>query len=511
MTVKPSKPSVRRSGAVAPLVALLMVVLCVCISIVLEEGMMLSESRHAQAVADASAMSGACTLFLNIKTTAGIDPTSVTAALQMANNNGYKNDAVPANPNPDTTTVLAYNPPVTGPNTGKPGFIEVQVTYNQGRYFSWVLSMWPINATLSNTMPVTARAVAEGTWAPFHSGVLLLNATGPDLQDVGNGTLTINGGDFIINSNSSTALFNTGNATVVVNNGAVDITGNDTAAQSGAGTIGSGAAIQTPTGSSSVYINQHPTPDPLAYLPLPGSGTAGAPGIPQKAPQPKFVTLPSGQGAWLMWPGSYNTNTGNDTFLPPDNNNTLIVMMQANNTLQGSTSGIYYIANGGFKYNNASLVTDNNLLINNPAGQSWNGPVDYQGSTGGMMIYMGPNATTGLNLQGNPSSLVYLNPMTDPSPYSGMIYWQDPANTSTVQIAGNGSFTINGTFYSPTALMKVTGNGGTYTGSLGQQIAGSQVGSQYVALDMKMGGNGNVVVNYQGPPKVPVRILNLVE
>ena len=92
-----------------------------------------------------------------------------------------------------------------------------------------------------------------------------------------------------------------------------------------------------------------------------------------------------------------------------------------------------------------------------------------------------------------------------------MIYWQDPSNTSTVQVAGNGSFTINGTFYAPTALMKITGNGGTYTGSLGQQIAGSQVGSQYVAADMKIDGNGSVVVNYQGPPKVPARILNLVE
>ena len=64
---------------------------------------------------------------------------------------------------------------------------------------------------------------------------------------------------------------------------------------------------------------------------------------------------------------------------------------------------------------------------------------------------------------------------------------------------------------SPTALMKVTGNGGTYTGSLGQQIAGSNIGSQYVSADLKMAGNGNVIVNYQGPPKTPVRILTLVE
>jgi hypothetical protein len=490
---------------------MLMVVLCVVISIVLEEGMMLSESRRAQAAADAAAMAGACVLYQNVKTTAGIDPASITAATQMANDNGYRNDASGSNPNAGTTLVVANNPPSTGFFKGQAGYIEVNTTFYQGRYFSWVLSLWPINATLGNTMPVTARAVAEGTWVPFHAGVLLLNYSGSDLQSTGNGTLNINGGDFIIDSNSSAALFQTGNATVVVQSGTVDITGNDVNAQSNTGTLGSGSGIQTPNGSSDVYINQHPTPDPLAYLPLPGSSTPGTPAIPGKAPQPKFVTLPSGQQAWLMWPGAYNTNTGNDTQLPPDTNGSIIVLMQANNSQQGSTSGIYYIANGGFKYNGASLVMDTSLVITNPAGQSWNGLLDYQGSTGGVMFYMGPNATNGLNLQGNSNGLVYLQPLTDPSPYAGMIYWQDPSNTSDVQIAGNGSFTIQGTFYAPTALMKVTGNGGTYTGSLGQQIAGSNIGSQYVAADLKMAGNGNVIVNYQGPPKTPIRILTLVE
>jgi len=88
--------------------------------------------------------------------------------------------------------------------------------------------------------------------------------------------------------------------------------------------------------------------------------------------------------------------------MPNAKNGDLIVMMQANNSQQGSTSGIYYIQNGGFSYNNVSIVTDNNLLITNPGGTSWNGLLDYQGSTGGMMIYMGPNASGGVNLQGNP-------------------------------------------------------------------------------------------------------------
>jgi len=134
-----------------------MVVLCVVISIVLEEGMMLSESRRAQAAADAAAMAGACVLYQNYKTTAGVDSASITAATQMANDNGYLNDASGSNPNAGTTLVVANNPPSTGFFKGQAGYIEVNTTFYQGRYFSWVLGLWPINATLGNTMPVTAR------------------------------------------------------------------------------------------------------------------------------------------------------------------------------------------------------------------------------------------------------------------------------------------------------------------------------------------------------------------
>jgi Flp pilus assembly protein TadG len=496
------RPISRRSGAVAPLVAVLMVVLCVVISIVLEEGMMLSESRRAQAAADAAAMAGACVLYQNYKTTAGVDSASITAATQMAANNGYMNDASGASPNPNTTSVVANNPPSTGYFKGQAGYVEVNTTYYQGRYFSWVLSLWPINATLSDTMPVTARAVAQGMWTPFHAGVLLLDKSGSSLQDKGNAQIVVNGGDVIINSNSSSALFDAGNATLVVQNGSIDITGNDVNAQSSAGTIGSGSSIQTPNGSSDVYINQHPTPDPLAYLPAPGGGN-GAPAIPPAAPNPVNTTLPDGTQAVLLYPGSYG-GPGQPSFPSASSNNSpTYVLMQANNSAQGSTSGIYYIQNGGFSFRNTSVVMDNNLNI---PGQ-WNGSQNYQGSTGGLMIY---NASGSIDLEGNNSSFVYLQPLTS-GPYGGMVFWQDRANSNTVKVAGNGSFTIGGTFYAAAALLDVTGNGGTYTGSLGTQIAGSQVGSQFVSADMKVSGNGNLIVNYQGPPKQPIRILTLVE
>jgi hypothetical protein len=489
----------RRSGAVAPLVAMLMVVLCVVISIVLEEGMMLSESRRAQAAADAGAMAGACVLYQNYKTTAGVDSASITAATQMAADNGYLNDASGTSPNPGTTSVVANNPPATGIFKGQAGYVEVNTTFYQGRYFSWVLGLWPINATLGNTMPVTARAVAQGMWTPFHAGVLLLNYTGTDLQEVGNGTLNVTGGDFILDSNSSSALFQTGNATIVVNNGGVDITGNDTNAVSSSGAVGSGSSIQSANGT---YINQHPTPDPLAYLPAPGSGN-GAPDIPRKAPKPQNVTLPDGTQAVLLWPGSYGGNGEWNFPTNSSNNGPVYILMQANNPQQGQTDGIFYIKQGDFSFRNTTIMTDNNLLI--PG--KWNGPLDYQGSTGGAMIYM---ATGSFDLEGSPSGFVYMNPLTD-GPYSGMSYWQDRSNTSSDKVTGNGSFTINGTFYAPNAYVDVGGNGGSYTGSLGTQIAGSQVGSQFIAGDMKINGNGSVVVNYQGPPKQPTRILTLVE
>jgi hypothetical protein len=510
----------RRSGAVAPLVALLMVVLCVCISIVLEEGMMLSESRHAQAVADASAMAGACVLFSNVRTDAipGIDSGSVTAALQMAADNGYLNDASGSNPNANTTSVVANNPPLSGPHTGVASYIEVIVTYNQGRYFSWVLSMWPINATLSNTMPITARAVAQGAWTVPNEGMLLLNATGPDLTTKGGGSASggiVTNGNVIVDALNGQDITQTGNSSIVAG-GVLAVSGNQTGLISStqpASSYTQGAGgIYAGSGSTSVYINQHPTPDPLAYLPPPGS--PGTPAIPNAAP-PVYgpFTLPDGTtNAYIAWPGRYGP--GYQT-LPPDQNGNTIIFMQANYPKNSgadifndtTTSGIYYI-DGGFSYRNATLVMDNNQIIMNSSntGVAWNGPVNYQNSSGGMMIFMNSGA---FDLEGNNNGLVYLGNLTN-GVYSGMSVWQPSSNTTTDKVAGNGSYTITGTFYAPTAMLTVDGNGGSSVSNTGNWQAGSQIGGNFIGLDVNVVGNGTqyVVTNPNG---AKTRILNLVE
>jgi hypothetical protein len=516
------KATSRRSGAVAPLVALLMVVLCVCISIVLEEGMMLSESRHAQAVADASAMAGACVLFQNYRTdaTPGIDSGSTAAALQIAHDNGYLNDASGNNPNPNTTSVVVNNPPLSGPYTGVANYVEVIVTYNQGRYFSWVLSMWPINATLSNTMPITARAVGVGAWTVPNEGMLLLGATGPDLTTKGgggNGGGIVTNGNVIVDALNGQDITQTGNSSIVAG-GVLAVSGNQTGLISSTQSYSSyspgSSGIYAGNGSTSVFINQHPTPDPLSYLPQPGSSVPGTPAIPNAAPAVVGpITLLDGtSNVYIAYPGRYGPGY---TSLPPDKNGNTIIFMQANypkNTGRDifndtTTSGIYYI-DGGFSYRNAVVVMDNNMVLMNSSNTNvaWNGLLNNQGSSGGMMIYMNSGA---FSLEGNPNGLVYLGNLTN-GVYSGLSVWQPSSNTSTDKVAGNGSFTITGTFYAPTALLTVDGNGGSSVSNTGNWQAGSQVGGNFIGQDVNVVGNGTQYVR-TNPNGAKTRILTLVE
>jgi hypothetical protein len=516
------KRDIRRSGAVAPLVALLMVAMCVVISIVLEGGLMMSESRHAQAVADASAMAGACVLFQNYNTTQGVDPASVLAAYDIANDNGYDGLGDPNTAN--STQVVAFNPPSSGLFKGQANYIEVFTTFYQGRYFSWVLTLWPINATLQNTMPINARAVAEGAWVVPNEGMLLLNASGPDLVTKGGGNASggiDTNGNVIVNALNGQDITQTGNSSIVAG-GVLAVSGNQTTlasqTQPASAYTAGGSGIYAGNGSSSVYTNQHPTPDPLAYL-LPPGATAPAgqpqpPDIPGAAPPVLGpITLPDGTtNAYIAWPGRYGP--GYQT-LPPDQNGNTIIFMQGaypknpGNDIFNATvsSGIYYI-DGGFSYRNAVIVMDNNQTIMDSTNTTvvWNGAKNYQGSTGGMMIFMNSGA---FDLEGNPGGLVYLGNETG-GPYSGMSVWQPTWNNTGDKVAGNGSYTITGTFYAPTALLTVDGNGGSSVSNTGNWQAGTQIGGNFIGLDVNVVGNGTQFVR-TNPNGAKTRILTLVE
>jgi hypothetical protein len=155
----------------------------------------------------------------------------------------------------------------------------------------------------------------------------------------------------------------------------------------------------------------------------------------------------------------------------------VVIFQQAS----AGNGGIFYLANGGFNSQGATIVMDPN-------------------TSGGMMLY---NAGTGTNdaikITGNPLGTVNMSPLTD-GPYTGLSIFQARNAPETVNIAGNGNFNIQGTFYVSDALLSVTGNG-----------AVSNIGSQYVSLDLAIGGNGNVFISWAGKNVARMRIITLVE
>src|SRR5262249_32060252 len=136
-------------------------------------------------------------------------------------------------------------------------YAEVIVTYYQGRAFSSFLG--------TGTMPVKARAVARGAWTDPNVGVLVLNYSGKGtLNDQGSGAFTDIGAKVIVNSNDPSGALDTGCGTMKAPE--FDITVRYTI-------TGGGQMITSPI-SNNILTGTHPTPDPLAYLPVPSEPSA---------------------------------------------------------------------------------------------------------------------------------------------------------------------------------------------------------------------------------------------
>jgi hypothetical protein len=193
-----------------------------------------------------------------------------------------------------------------------------------------------------------------------------------------------------------------------------------------------------------------PTVDPLSALPV---------------PDPTAMTLQSGSnykisssGNYTLQPGLYK---GGIAISAPSGTVTL-------------NPGIYYMQGGGF---------------------SNSGGINLTGS--GVMIYNAPvQSSDQVKLTGNGS--LTLSPPTSGT-YKGVAIFQDRNATSVVTITGNGSMNLTGTIYSAGAEIDLTGNG-----------SADVFGSQIIANNMKVTGNGSVNVDYS-PSGSPVRDTRIVE
>jgi hypothetical protein len=205
-----------------------------------------------------------------------------------------------------------------------------------------------------------------------------------------------------------------------------------------------------------------PTPDPLAYLPVPNVTTLGT--ITE-------VQLGMGNKMYTLTPGLY-------TNLPSFQVGDVVILKQ----YSYDNSGIYYIDNGGFTSQGATILMD---------------PL----TSGGVMIYNGPTSAANshsINISGNAAGSVTLSALTS-GPYAGILFWQERGATVDMSISGQGSFNLTGTFYAPNADLKVSGNGTAI------------IGSQYISRTLTLGGNGGVNINYTDQGTARKREVRIVE
>jgi Flp pilus assembly protein TadG len=366
----------KRRGAVTVLVAICLVGMMSFVALSVDGGLLLDDRQKVQSTADAAALAAGNQLYYYWKNYAGLDTNgaAASAAKAAAAAGGFSN-------------VTVNVPPQAGAYKGLAGYVEVIVQYNQKRYFSSI-------AGTSDT-PVIARAVAQGRWAPFNNGVLVLNPTAPgSLTSTGGGSMIVAGVPTIVDSNNAAAITTSGGGTVTSSE--FDVVGNP-------GFSGSGVFNGTINAGSS------PIPDPLAYLPEPDASSMPV--------QSKNATHVSGTDTITLSPGVYRggiTASGQGS-----------VIMQP---------GVYYMDGGGFTFTGqGNLQAQGVVIFNAPKSNSDNISINGTGS-----ISFSP-PTTGL--------------------YQGISLWQQRSANNTLYVSGNGGSSMTGTFYTANGTLNVTGNG----------------------------------------------------
>jgi Putative Flp pilus-assembly TadE/G-like len=443
-----SRPSCsrRRRGITIPAVALLLTGLLGITALAIDGGLLLSDRRRAQAAADAAALAAAIDLYGNFTSQFGVDTGGIAAisAAKTATDNGFTNGV-------NGTSVTINIPPLSGPYKGLPGYAEVLITMQQKRYFSSIFG--------SGDMPVSVRAVAQGSKTARNNGVIILDPTGSnDVTATASGDVTIRGGDLIVDSSDPKGGTTSSTGNIIADN--IYFTGNPGYYSSNTGTF--------EAANGKIYSNQAPTPDPLKNLPPPPQPTTVFKNV-------NISGLPKVGGAVPGWPDPDNPLNG---WVLPAGTYSGGIHISDNNSAHTYTlqSGIFYFTGGGF------TLSANAAVKSEP-----DGVLMYFNSGGGLSLTAGGPVT--------------LSPLQSGT-YANITVYEDRSNTSQNSITGQtgGSLNISGTFYSPAAKVTVTGSGADYT-----------IGSQYIVYQLSVTGKGNFLVDYTPLRAPPNRNLYLVE
>jgi hypothetical protein len=206
---------------------------------------------------------------------------------------------------------------------------------------------------------------------------------------------------------------------------------------------------------------------------------------------PLTATLPNGAlaSSQVNWSGnnSYGALLGNLTLSPGTYHGGIAVSGGANLILK---PGIYYMDGGGFVNTGSANVTVAGLASTD---------------TGtGLLLYNAPKSSSDrIQITGNGATTL---PAPTIGTYQGISVFQDRASDASVNITGNGSMNIGGTFYAAGAVLNITGNGGVVAG-----VVADSIGAQYVSKDLVVTGTGSFNINYSGGNPINVRTIQIVE
>jgi len=395
-----------------------------------------------QTAADAAAVAGAADLTPGGWTTAGQNASAT---------NGFTNGA-------NNVTVTMNNPPASGPHATGPNstkYVEAIVSAIQPLYFMKIFGV--------NTATISARAVATNVSGGTNSGCLYTLGP-PTSAIVGIGAT---GSAKIIAPNCG-----------ISDNGNLDTTGNAYTIEASTVSV-SGQCIGSHCGSPDVQCTAYPngtcpalgsapaTQDPLKGI-APPSQPAYSTSCPKVPPAGTCDFVSAVSSSFTLQPGTYNSIT--------IGKNSTVTM----------APGIYYI-NGpitvGGKTSKAGLNFDGGGTLTDLANP-------------GVMIYFTNGSSLNKVVGGANLPDIQLDPMTtaENATYAGILFYQDPNDTTAAYFGGDNNSTFNGSVYFPTATLTFYGN--------------TNVAFNGVVIAYSVATTGNPVVTFgQSPTGVPIPAL----
>jgi hypothetical protein len=411
----------KQSGQVLIGTAVAMVVLAGFAGLAIDMGTLRYQKRLQQTAADSAAIAGA----QNLEFGSGVMVGAQGAAAQ----NGYTDNnsgagCVNAAVGCISVAVNALGTtggPSTGPHAGDPKYVEAIVTMIQPTYFMKIFGV--------NSQPITARAVATNIYGGTATNCLY--TLGPP-------------------TNAIIGIDATGNAQILApkcgigDNGNLDTTGNSYTIKANTISVAGqclGSHCGSPDTQCTFYASNTCPQSSLNHASGTSDPFTGIVPPAQPGPSPSCPAT----GAC-----DYVSDSGSTATIQPGTYNSITIGKNSNITM---APGIYYIngdaSTGGLNFNGGGTLTG--------GGPNVDGVMFYftNGSSINKAVGGGNNADLNLYPLSASQSATYAGNDS----YTGLLFYQNPADTTVAYFGGDNNSTYNGTIYMPAATITVYGNG----------------------------------------------------